>query len=166
MNNIDEKKLTDKAFSHAIISSLIAIFICLICLCSSTWAWFTDSVEFGGGTLKAGECLLEIKVQDELGTEIEDIDSGVALNAGIYTVTLTLPKDSTSGYCIIETETTSYYSDYILHHDNDTPMVVTFYVDVKSSQTVKFVERWGVYSGDIDVEDNGTLTLPAVVDNE
>ena len=97
MNNTDEKKLTGKAFSHAIISSIVGIVVCLICLCSSTWAWFTDSVEFAGGSINTGECLLEIDVTNEIGEEMQDVENGITLNANeTYTVTLTLPKGSTS----------------------------------------------------------------------
>ena len=161
MNNTDEKKLTDKAFSHAIISSIVGIVVCLICLCSSTWAWFTDSVEIAGGTIKAGECLLEIDVTNEIGEEMQDVENGITLNANeTYTVTLTLPKDSTSGYCKIVTDMKSYYSDYILYHDSDTPVVVTFRVQAESTQQVKFVKCWGVYSCTTDVTVGETLVLP------
>lgn len=167
MNNTNEKKLTDKAFSHAIISSIIGILICLICICTATWAWFTDSEDFVGGTIKAGECLLEIKVTNELGEEMQDLENGVNLVANqTYTVTLTLPKNSTSGYCKIVTDTEDYYSDYILNHDSDTPMVVTFQVKAESNQQVKFVKRWGIYSGEIDVASGETLVLPLVTLNE
>lgn len=158
----DDNKLTDKAFSRAIFTSIFSIIICLVCLCSATWAWFTESVEFVGGTLKAGECLLTITVTDDSDQALDNISNGVLLDANKdYTVTLSLPKDSTSGYCMIETTNDVYYSDFIFSHDSDTPEVISFTVKTESAQTVKFIKRWGIYSGDVDVKKGETLIIPA-----
>ena len=162
MKIFDEKKLTDKAFSRSIITSILGIIICLACLCSTTWAWFTDSVEYVGNTVKAGECHLTITLKDENGVELTDISQGVDLEKDVtYTVTLTLPNSSTSGYCVIETASKIYFSDYLLYHNNTEDTVITFYVVAESDmQGVKFIKRWGIFSNSPDVLANQTLTIP------
>jgi predicted ribosomally synthesized peptide with SipW-like signal peptide len=160
----DEKKLTEKAFSRAIFTSIFGIIICLVCLCSATWAWFTESEEFTGGTLKAGECLLSITVTDENSHSLSNVDDGVMLDANKnYTVTLSLPRSSTSGYCMIKTTNDVFYTDFIFYHDNDTAETISFTIKVESAQTVKFIKRWGIYSGDVDVSNGGTLIIPASI---
>lgn len=239
-NQSSEKKnikLTDKSFLRLFVTSILAIAICIICLCSSTWAWFTQSITGAGNELKAADtCLISISVVDENGTELTDLENGVDLTAGVrYTVTISLPKDSASGYYIIlplgsndyeieigtesesetvdfieteteietdsfletETETESesdietgvdtesesgsetesasvfnmraaseepgaervYYTYYIARHDSDEDKTVTFTLISSRNQRVMISSRWGIYSGDCDVDENGILKI-------
>jgi hypothetical protein len=153
------EKLTDKAFLRLIITSAIGILICLVCLCSTTWAWFSSDVTFEDNQIKTAEqCLLTVSVKDT-STELTDIENGVELQEGVtYEVTLTLPKDSASGYCLMVVGENKYYSDYIVRHDEDTPKTVNFTLPVGQTQTVKFITRWGVYAGESNVQ-NGTLHI-------
>ena len=147
----NQKKLTDKAFSRLLLTSAIGFFICIACLCSTTWAWFTGSVVGADNEIKmAGSCLLTITVECD-GEQLADIESGVLLEAGaVYTVTLSLPANSGSGYCLIATDERSYYSDYIKRHEGGTE-TISFRLTVEETQTVSFVTRWGIYSGECDV---------------
>ena len=152
-------KLTDKAFLRLVISSAIGILLCLVCLCSTTWAWFSSGLTFEDNQIKsADQCLLTVTVEDT-STELADIENGVELQEGVtYTVTLTLPKDSASGYCLIATELDNFYSDYIARHNQDEPKTLNFSLTVGKAQTVKFISRWGIYAGEPDVQ-NGTLHI-------
>ena len=224
-------KLTDKSFLRLFVTSLLAIAICIICLCSSTWAWFTQSITGGGNEIKAADtCLISISIVDENGVELTDLENGIDLVAGMrYTVTISLPKDSASGYYIIqtlgasgfegeigteiesdsttdtetdsfleteteietnsgvetdvETETESdvetesaivfnmraaseesyvervYYTYYIARHNSDEDKTVTFTLISSRNQRVTISSRWGIYSGDCDVDENGILNI-------
>ena len=153
-------KMADKAFYRLIFTSFLAIFVCIICLCSSTFAWFYDSAPSTGNTLQAmGDCLLEIRVEQS-GEPLSGIESGVELEQGkTYRVTLSLPQDSASGYCVIVAETGEFYTPYIAHHDNAIAETVSFELIVGTTQTVRFESRWGIYSRDCDVVDE-TLNIP------
>ena len=39
------EKVTEKALRRVLISSICSILLCMTCLVSTTWAWFTVSVE-------------------------------------------------------------------------------------------------------------------------
>ena len=47
-------KLTDKAFSRLVITSVIGILVCIACLCSTTFAWFTGATESNTNTVISG----------------------------------------------------------------------------------------------------------------
>ena len=57
------EKLSDKAFARLMTTSILGILVCIICLCSTTYAWFTGSVQVDSNTLKAADaCLLSVSV--------------------------------------------------------------------------------------------------------
>lgn len=153
-----DEKLTDKAFSRMLLPSVLGILLCIVCLCSTTFAWFTDSAPSAQNEIKAAdECLLSVTVT-ESGEELQNIESGVLLEAGKeYTVTLSLPSGSASGYCMIVAGGKTYYSDYIARHSRSEPKTVTFTLTVATDQTVVFKPHWGIYSKETDVADNKLL---------
>lgn len=154
-------KLTDKAFSRLLFTSVLGIVICLVCLCSATWAWFSDSIPSDNNNIQsASECLLDVSVYKD-GTVLSgSIEDGVILEEGAtYTVVLSLPKDSSSGYCIITAGGVSYKTDYIAHHTNELPETLSFTLTVAKEQKVFFKTHWGIYSDESDVK-NGSLLLP------
>ena len=159
--NKTTEKLTDKAFSRLVLMSVLAILFCIICLCSTTYAWFTDSVPSSGNQIKSAEsCNLSVTITHN-GNELTEIENGVELVAGeVYTVTLSLPSGSASGYCLIEAGGNTYYSEYIARHTEETPKTVSFTVKVEETQTVTFTKRWGIYSDEGDVMHDGVLLIP------
>ncbi len=156
MNESDMKKMTDSAFSRAIFALITCIIVCIVCLCSTTWAWFSDSIPSGNNEIRAASsCLLRVSVVMDGGDgeELLGTDGSVALEQGVtYWVTLSLPKDSASGYCLITAaDGTVYRSDYIARHESETPETLTFTLTVEQTQDVTFTPRWGIYSGECSV---------------
>ena len=153
-------KLTDKAFSRLLITSVFAILGCVVFLCSTTWAWFSDSAPSRQNEIRmADKCLLTVTLECD-GTELTNIENGILLEAGeVYVVTLTLPKDSASGYCILTADGEKYYSDYIASHDDPTPKTLTFTLRTETTKNVTFTNKWGIYSRESSVV-NGELLIP------
>ena len=106
----------------------------------------------------ADECLLEVTVSKD-GVAISGIEEGVALEAGEYEVTLLLPGNTASGYCLIKAGGATYYSDYILRHSDGVPQTKSFILKVETAQTVTFTNRWGIYTTDCHVVD-GVMLIP------
>ena len=162
MEQQNREKLSDKAFARLAITSILGILVCIICLCSSTFAWFTDSAPSSGNEIKTADgCGLSVTVTLN-GVAIEDIESGVELAASDdpYVVTLSLPAGTASGYCLITVGGNTYYTDYILRHEDPVVHTITFELVVETTQTVTFTPRWGIHTKDCDVADNGELILP------
>ena len=160
MEQQNNEKLSDKAFARIALTSILGILVCIICLCSTTYAWFTGSVQVDNNTFKAADaCLLSVSVYKD-GTEkaIIDTENATTLECeGTYTVTLTLPKESASGYLVLTVDGQEYYSDYLQRNENDQTM--TFTLNVNAAKTVNFTARWGIYSGDCHVKNGETLTI-------
>ena len=162
-NNTD--KLTDKAFSRLVATSVLGIVICIICLCSSTWAWFGDTAPSKGNVVSAaGQCLLKVSVSDDVNViETVDISSPetIHFDAGnTYTVTLTLPKNSSSGYLVIDSGEGKIYTDYLEAHKEDVEKTLSFTLEVEEATDFVFTLRWGIYSSDADVRNGENLFIP------
>ena len=60
MNNNDTKK--------SLKSSVAVLFLCMVLLIGTTFAWFTDSVSSGTNVIKAGNLEISATYQDTAGT--------------------------------------------------------------------------------------------------
>lgn len=155
----DTKKLTDEAFTRLMVVAILGILLCIICLCSTTYAWLSAAVPSSGNEVKAAECRLTVTVSRE-GVPLEGITEGVLLEPGVvYDVVLSLPPDNASGYCLITAGETVYYTEYIARHYEAEPQSVAFTMTVETEQTVIFTPRWGIYAEAGDVI-GGVLVLP------
>lgn len=154
--NTQQKPLTDKAFSRFVLTSVLGILACIVCLCSTTYAWFSDSAQSADNQINiADQCQLAVEVS-QAGIVLADIENGVELKAGSsYVVTLTLPPNTASGYCLIKAaDGTTYYSDYILGHTDSAAHTLAFVLRVEKDQTVTFTPRWGIYARDSSIVNN------------
>ena len=153
-NTPTNDRLTDKAFSRFLVTSILSILACIVCLCSTTYAWFSDNAPSNSNKIQtATECLLEVSViRANDMVEFTDVDKGIILSPDEeYQVTLSLPASSSSGYCLISAGAAEYYTDYILRHDEELPKTVTFTLTVAEATNVTFTPRWGIYSGESSV---------------
>jgi hypothetical protein len=104
--------------------------------------------------------VLEV-LEDGTSQRVDIINDKATLVAGqTYTVTISLPKDSASGYLVMtDKKGTSYRSEYIMRHENDTAETVTFYLTVDENQDVSFIKHWGIYTDAPSVKDGETLEI-------
>ena len=156
------EKLTEQAFSSGIITSVLSIVLCIAALCSTSWAWFTGSTESGNNEITTAQSFtLELILEDGTSQRVDIVNDKATLVAGqTYTVTISLPKDSASGYLVMtDKKGTSYRSEYIMRHENDTAETVTFYLTVDENQDVSFIKHWGIYTDAPSVENGETLEI-------
>ena len=159
------EKLTDKAFTRLFITSILGILLSIVCLSSSTWAWFEADVSNSQNVIQSGEGKLVVSITKDQ-VEIENIDAGVELEAGDYTVKMTLPQGSASGYCEIYAGSDIYRSPYI-PRSHDREQTLTFGITLTEKTALSIKTRWGIYSdGEADVASGATLTLPKTQSNE
>ena len=163
--NNKKDKLTDKAFSRLMWTSFLAILVCVVCLCSSTYAWFTESKTNTDNQIKAAECLLTFTLSDGSQTLLEieacNTSESISLENGSYTVSLELPANSASGYLVLACDSAEYYSDFIQRHTDVEAHTLTFELIVNTDTTleIKFTPRWGIYAGACDVTNGGVLEI-------
>lgn len=81
------KSVTEKVFGRVLLSSVCSILLCMVCLASTTWAWFSVSLENTGNEIQIAAATVEVKVNDAT----VDADGGIRdLPAGTHTVAVKL----------------------------------------------------------------------------
>lgn len=162
--NITTEKLTDKAFSRMMTTSILCILLCIFCLCSATWALFTAEISYDKNELTTGNFDLILTVTDDVGTEIAVIDS-ISSNSRVtftsgktYRITLKMTENTTivKGFCTIKFRDRVYHTDLIRADESD-PFV--FYLTVTDTDaTLNFTPSWGI-PAHYDVTVDGTLEI-------
>ena len=158
----ENEKLTDKAFSRIVFTSVLAILVCLTCLCSTTYAWFSETVLSNGNSITvATKCELTVEVFDSSEELIAKVNIGktksIHLDSGIYTVKMTLPKGSASAYLMFSVGAEKYYTDYLAYNTGDTDKVLTFEISVLNETSVTLKPKWGIYSGESHIGNGGLV---------
>ena len=103
------KKMTEKTFVQGMIISIVSILLCIVAICSASYAWFNAGTSSGQNLLQGGSFALDITVTDGEGalvpvTKNENGTLFCVLDAGAYTVALSMTADSTAtkGYCDVK----------------------------------------------------------------
>lgn len=165
-NNNNESRITDKAFSRAMITSVLGILVCITCLCSATWAWFCTDITNDSNTVGSGNFGLIVTVTDDVGADVPvsvltDGASVCNLTGGkTYKVVLKMTEDTTvtKGFCIIKSGASSLQSGSINIAENTNPFEFALTVGGTGERTATFSPAWG-YPADAAVSHGGTLTI-------
>lgn len=91
--------------------SLLGVAICLVCLCSLTWAWFTATQNSGVQPIQSATATVTAKLGD---TDLGELKVGepCSLN-GTGTLTLHMDGDAQYAYVVIKVGGTEYHTDYL-----------------------------------------------------
>ena len=179
----NEEKLTDKAFLHSVTVSIFSILLCIIMLCSITYAWFSTDISSGGNKLESGYFELEIAVAKDSVTLASDNTVDLTKNGGVwscnltegtYIATLKLAHDATAkGYCYFTVGSDKYYTGTIIGADNPDKesfpggleeITLTIKVETGAQAAVKFEPRWGIPSAS-NVGNGDTITVSTTVNS-
>ena len=153
--NSKPEKLTDKAFTRLMLTSVLGILLCLTCLCSVTWAWFGADISAKDNKIQSACFDLDILVEDGGAARLSPINAVAdgreyeLREVGIYTVTLKMSASSTAskGYCKIVIGEDAYCTASITREADS----YVFYIDVKTAGAkVSFDPVWG-YIADSDL---------------
>lgn len=166
-----DEKITEKAFSQSLIISVVSILLCLVALCSMTYAWFTGSTSSGNNTLVSGSFDVTIvvsRVEDGVATastgalEPESNTEGkytYKFQPGTYEITLKLTDTSTvKGHCVVtinggeEQHTAAIIGTNTANVENkELTDPFKFKITITKETTVVLEPRWGVVvNADID----------------
>ena len=121
-----DEKITEKAFSQGLIISVVSILLCLVALCSMTYAWFTSDTTSGSNTLTAGSFDVKVDIvnaNDGVSTASETVlfeDGKYKLTkADTYTVILSTTGETTvKGYCVVTINGTEVYRTGVIVNEN------------------------------------------------
>lgn len=164
-NNTPDR-LTDKAFTRLMITSVLGILMCMMCLCSATWALFSDDVSATGNTLASGRFGLSVSVSTSDSTPITTARTANGATVatltgspdGVYHVTLKMTDDTTvtKGFCTVIVDGVEYRTASI-NQSGTNPF--DFTVVTTHDVTVRFTPAWGL-PAEYDVEIGESLVIP------
>ena len=121
--------------------SVAGLLACVVCLCATSWAWFSASVT-AATTIRTASYTVEISVSpDATVTPVNNGAFKIALAAGDNTITLTPTGNATTGYCLVEYNETLYYTDQL------TTGSLSFTVTAAAETTLTITPIWGTYTG-------------------
>lgn len=91
--------------------SLLGVTICLVCLCSLTWAWFTATQNSGVQPIQSATATVTASLNDTALGELK-VGKPCSLN-GTGTLTLHMDGSAQYAYVLIKVGGTEYHTDYL-----------------------------------------------------
>ena len=158
--NVDS---ADKAFTQSLLVSVISILLCLVALCSVTYAWFAEDVTTTNNKIEAGtfDLTVTMKAADDSEIPVTRGTDGVwratlPATQDPYTVTLTVTQDSNvRGFCTVECGDAKWQTDAIEVGETS----FTFTVALNGTDVeISLAPQWG-YPAEPAITANGTLTV-------
>lgn len=153
-----KKELGDGLF-RLLAPSVAGLLACVVCLCATSWAWFSASVTAAATTIRTASYTVSVTVrQGETPVEVAE-EAGVYsvkfLTDGEYTVTLAPTPESTAttGYCLVKYNETLYYTGQL------TTGSLSFTVTAAAETTLTITPTWGEYTGS-EFKPLAELSLP------
>ena len=167
MENGSEKieKITEKMFWQNVILTVGSILVCLIMLCSTTFAWFSGKTSSNNNKLASGhfDVIIALTKETEGGTAqaTEVVPDGLnnsngsstyTLPAGTYVVTLTLEDTaSAKGHCVVEIGDVKKSTEVIIGESTanadgfakNSPLSFTLTI-TEDDTKVTFTPHWGI----------------------
>ena len=140
--NSKEEKITDKAFKQSITISIIGILLCMVALCSVTWAWFSTEISSSSSDIKSAYCDVTVSVMNE-GSKLDPIDGKYSFAKDkAYKIHITATGSAETAYCILKIDGELYYTAQIPTH---TAMNFTLQFDAEVTD-VEIIRCWGTSS--------------------
>ena len=140
--NTGNEKVTEKIFLRAMISSVLGIILCTVCLAGMTWAWFSDSVTSHSSNITSASFSVNVTVKKGIdNTEIPLTNGKYELGSNEkYKVTLKATGSASTVYCKVNINGVIYTARLNLNSNNAT---FTFEIDCSAkSATVTFTPTW------------------------
>ena len=176
-----DEKITEKAFSQSLIISVVSILLCIVALCSATYAWFTGETTSGSNTLMSGSFDVTVNIVEADGdaataSEVVKLENGkyTLTEAGTYTVTLTPTNETTvKGYCVVTINGKDEYRTKVIvcekainevYTESNAPFIFTITTD-EANTVVEIVAHWGVPADPV-IDETGIEIEKAQVETE
>lgn len=126
---------------HMLAPSLMGIVLCVVCLCGTSWAWFTVSRSSSVTPIQTANYIVGLTVDGEAVPQTLDGNSilTMQLSAGqAYQVALKANGTASTGYCKVTFEGHTYYTDQIGKDDT-----LAFTVNASQDSTMEIESQWG-----------------------
>ena len=149
--SIDKEKPTEKAFLRSITVSVLGILLCMIALCSTTWAWYSKNIYSSSNTVYAANCYMLISVQridGESLIDVENLDGKYQVDENVeYKISLKAIGSANSAYAIINYNGALYYTEqFKVYPEYFMAEAFTFTLTFSKNTHIEIYSRWGTAS--------------------
>lgn len=134
----DGTKVTERIFTKVLLSSICSILLCMVCLVSTTWAWFTVSIENQGNVIQIAEVNTDIAIEKN-GSKV-DIDpavGGYLLDAGQYDIRVKVENNAKGSDDLNRPQNDVYVVMTVAHNGSSESYYFTFQGEAKNTQQLK-----------------------------
>ena len=150
MSILSNQKITDKYFNKMMASSIISIVVCMMCLASLTWAWFSVDMQSSGNTLASASFQTTVSITPDDPSFVDHYD--LMLPANKYNIVVTQIANAKTGYCLVKIDGTSYYAGSFTPKLNADTREETYSIEFELNITgnaarVSICPVWGIFSG-------------------
>lgn len=150
-----ERTTGERSICRLLAPSVISIFICAVCLCGASWAWFIASTSTGTTSIKTPEYRLTYQIDTD--TEAAELAAdgttySMTKNACVITLKATGTAGAT-GYCSIKVGDKTYYTEQIFVDGT-----FTFTVNAAQGTQIILTPKWGTYSGTATLHNSDVIT--------
>ncbi len=146
-----EKTTGEQSIYRILAPSVISIFICAVCLCGASWAWFTASTSTGITTIQSSSYKLQYQFDNNSAEELSEEMTLTVSESGSCKITLSAGGTTgATGYCSIKVGEEAYYTGQISAGGS----TFTFTVNAAANTKIVLTPKWGTYSG-TEVISNG-----------
>lgn len=150
------KEKRSDGLMHILAPSVIGIFICAVCLCGVSWAWFTASTSTGTTQIQSSSYKLLYQVgENATATELAEAGTAYTLTANACVIKLKATGTAgATGYCSITVGSETYYTEQISVNGTSE---FTFTVNAAAGTNIILTPKWGTYSHTATIQDNGEI---------
>lgn len=137
----DSNRLTEKAFKQSITISIIGILLCMVALCSVTWAWFSTEISSLPSDIRSAYCDVTVSVANE-NNILDPVDGKYNfVKNKAYQIQITATGNAETAYCILRVGGADYYTEQI-----PTQTGIVFTLQFEDDTPVEIITCWGTSS--------------------
>ena len=137
----DKEKITENAFKQSIAISIFGIILCMIALCSATWAWFSVDISSSENNIQSAYCNVTVIVKSGDNEVVDSNGKYTFEKDKDYVVTIEAEGSAESAYCIFVIDGKQYYTAQISTLSGKNSM--TFTLKFTADTQVEIITRWG-----------------------
>ncbi len=142
----------DASIYRSLAPSLAGMALCTVCLCGTSWAWFTATAFTSVEAIQTSTYVVDVSVNDSACKKDADGSTPYEFSkAGTYSVVLAPVGTATTGYCVIEFGGDTYYTPQLATGS------MTISVVPAGNQTLTITPQWGTCVHDATIKDGDAI---------
>jgi hypothetical protein len=135
---------TEKAFMQSIIISVFGFVLCIVSLCSATWAWFSTDISSSENNIQAAHYNVTVTVKSGDAVITDNNGKYRFEEDKDYIVTLEAYASAQSVYCVFVTDNGEYCTSQISTSTSENTM--TIMLRFSETKEIEIIPSWGYTS--------------------